>query len=68
MEATLQEGKLGYSVAEAAKMIGCGPTKFWEEVRAGNIKSRRLGRKVIILASDLYDYINALPEREVVGG
>jgi excisionase family DNA binding protein len=53
---------MAYTVNQALAEANCGRTKFYEEVNAGRIKTRRLGRRVLILADDLKAWLESLPE------
>ena len=50
-----------YTRTEACRAIGIGPTKFWELERAGQIKARRIGAKIVVLRSDLIAFLEGLP-------
>ena len=53
--------KLSYSINDACDEINCGRTKIYQEIAAGKIKVRKLGKRSIILADDLQAYLNSLP-------
>lgn len=54
---------LAYTIKGALERVPfCGRTKFYEEVNAGRIKTKRLGRRVLILAEDLKAWLESLPE------
>jgi excisionase family DNA binding protein len=42
-----------FNIADAARYIGLGPTKFRELLRAGTIGCRRAGRRVIVARAEL---------------
>jgi excisionase family DNA binding protein len=52
---------LTYSVADAAKASGIGRTVLYEEIKAGRLQARKLGRRTLILAEDLQRWLAALP-------
>ncbi|MBY0613383.1 MAG: helix-turn-helix domain-containing protein [Beijerinckiaceae bacterium] len=52
---------MAYSPAEAAKTIGIGRTKLYALISEGHFSPRRIGRRRIILASDLETYLARLP-------
>lgn len=56
--------RLAYSVSEAAFILGIGRSFLYEELRQGRIKSIRRGRRRLILAAALTEY---LEEREKGG-
>ena len=41
---------------------GIGRTKFYEEVKAGRIKLRKIGTKSVVTMPDALAWLNALPE------
>lgn len=52
---------LGHSIPEAARISGASRTKLYEEMAAGRLKARKLGRRTIILTSDLAAWLASLP-------
>lgn len=52
---------LAYTVKEACRVAGCGTTKLYEAISNGDITPRKLGRRTLILASDLRRWLEALP-------
>jgi excisionase family DNA binding protein len=58
--------RLAYSINEACAAIGIGRTKFYEEIQAGRLKARKVGRRTIVLPPDLEAYAESLPEMEAV--
>lgn len=64
MIATEQEAALrvlAVSVPTAAEMTGVSEPTIWRSIRSGDLKSRRLGTRRLILVSDLEDYLKGLP-------
>ena len=53
---------MAYTVNQALAIANCGRTKFYAEINAGRIKTKRLGRRVLILAEDLKAWLEDLPE------
>ena len=58
--------KAAYTIEEAMAQIGIGRTKLYAEINNGKIEIRKIGRKSIILASELQRYLNDLPAAKVV--
>lgn len=54
--------KHAYTVNETIKEIGIGRSKLYAEIKDGKITPRKIGKKTIFLASDIEDYLNALPK------
>jgi hypothetical protein len=57
------DDQLAYSPDGAAKKTGNGRTVIFEEIRSGRLKARKLGRRTVILHSDLTDWLKSLPLR-----
>lgn len=53
--------RMGHSPAEAALMIGCGRTKLFELIKAGALRSRKLGRLTIVEAESIHEFFQRLP-------
>lgn len=49
--------------ATAARYVGIGKTMLFEEIKAGRIPSRKIGRRTLILRSDLDAWLTAIPAR-----
>jgi len=52
---------MAYSVSDVIKMIGIGRTKFYQLVSAGEIRTRKVGNRTIVLAADLDAWVSTLP-------
>jgi hypothetical protein len=46
----------------ASEAVDVGPTKLREEIAAKRLRARKLGRKTIITAVDLEDWVARLPD------
>lgn len=55
------DNKLAYSEPAAAKLADIGRTKLREEIRSGRLTARRVGKRVIITATDLQTWLDSLP-------
>ncbi len=54
--------KLAYSIRELAAAGGGSRTKIYEAIAAGKLKARKRGRSTVILAADLAQYLESLPD------
>jgi excisionase family DNA binding protein len=45
--------KIGYSIPEAVQASSVGRSSIYEEIRAGNLRATKIGRRTVILADDL---------------
>lgn len=55
--------RVAYGLAEAATAIGIGVTAFREIVDRREIKTFRVGRRVLVRKTDLQAYVDKLCER-----
>lgn len=53
--------QLAYSELAAAKLADIGRTKLREEIKSGRLKARKVGKRVIITATDLKSWLDRLP-------
>jgi hypothetical protein len=53
--------KRAYTRLEFCDAHGIGQTKFYEEVKEGRLKVRKVGRKSIVLRDDAEDWLQQLP-------
>jgi excisionase family DNA binding protein len=67
MDAKPTTQPLAYSVAEATRAIGIGRSLFYLELAAGRVKAKRLGRRVLIEATELERYLASLPDARSLG-
>jgi excisionase family DNA binding protein len=50
-----------YSIPEVMARVGVGRDKLYCLIREGKLPARKLGRKTLILASDLERFLESLP-------
>jgi hypothetical protein len=53
---------LAYRISGLARVLDCSPHAARRMVERGLIPSRRLGRRVIVLADELEAYLKSLPQ------
>jgi excisionase family DNA binding protein len=53
--------KLAFSVDEAAARSDHGRDAIYDAIRNGRLKAKKVGRRTIITADDLRQYLNSLP-------
>jgi excisionase family DNA binding protein len=51
-----------YSVPQVMAKVGIGRDKLYCLIRQGKLPARKLGRKTLILASDLEAFLESLPK------
>ena len=54
--------KKAYSVSEAAKQFDASIPFVRKEIRSGNLRAKKIGRKVVILDFDLQSYLESQPD------
>ena len=57
--------KLTFSVHEAAAALGISRTKAYEAIRAGQLQSIRLGRRVLIPSHALSEFLGRGPKESI---
>ena len=55
-------GKLAFSIAEATEAGGGSRTMLYEAINVGTLKAKKRGRSTVILAVDLVQYLESLPD------
>ena len=50
-----------YNIPEVMARVGVGRDKLYRLIREGKLPARKLGRKTLILRSDLEAFLEALP-------
>jgi excisionase family DNA binding protein len=48
------------SIQEAKTILGVGTTKFYQLLNSGDLHARKIGKRTIILRSDLDDFLSNL--------
>jgi hypothetical protein len=56
---------VGYSIQDLVRLARVGRTMVFAEIKVGNLKARKIGRRTIILDEDLRRWLASLPTREV---
>lgn len=46
---------------QSARVAGCGRTKIYEAIKTGELRAKKLGRRTIVLDSDLRNWLASLP-------
>ncbi len=58
---------LAYDIKSFSRISGSGRSKIYEEIAAGRLVVRKVGRKTIILHEDAIAWLKALPVRSPSG-
>ena len=54
--------KMAYTIKEVVEGGGGSRTVVYEAIKSGKLKARKRGRSTIILAPDLAEYLQSLPD------
>jgi excisionase family DNA binding protein len=55
------DNRKSFTIPEVIRDTGTSRTTIYEEIKAGRLKARKLGRRTLILADDLQNWLAALP-------
>jgi hypothetical protein len=55
---------LAYSIPDAVAASGLGRTRLYSAIKTGDLRTRKFGRRTIILVDDLKSFLEALPTSE----
>lgn len=61
-DATVGQRRLAYSVNEAAAIAGLSRSWLYGEITAGRLRTRKAGRRRLVLHTDLVSFLDGLPE------
>jgi hypothetical protein len=54
--------QLAYSIEETARITSVGRTGLYAEIKAGRLKARKAGRRTVLLADDIRQWLVSLPQ------
>ncbi len=52
--------KLAYSIDELTHLIGIGKSYIYEEIKSGNLKKVKIGKRSLFLAEDVDGYLKRM--------
>ena len=55
------DNPIGLSIAAAVKASGIGRSTLYEAIADGHLPAKKLGRRTIVLQTDLRDWLERLP-------
>jgi excisionase family DNA binding protein len=58
-----ESGSVAHRVKEVAQLARVGRTLIYDEIKNGKLVARKVGRRTVILRSDLEAWLNTLPTR-----
>lgn len=56
-----EQVKLAYTIPELVRDTGAGRSKIYEEIAAGRLKVRKLGKRTLVLHGDAAAWLQSLP-------
>ena len=56
------------TIPQCCRMAALGRTKLYELIASGEIPVRKVGKKTLVVASDLRTWVERLPALEIKGG
>ncbi|WP_439359927.1 helix-turn-helix domain-containing protein [Bradyrhizobium sp. DASA03007] len=56
--------KLAYSIVEACDLLSIGRTTLYQLIKAGDLQTRKVGRRTLIPAKSLDTFIGAVEQRD----
>jgi excisionase family DNA binding protein len=56
--------QLLYTITQCCRMAAIGRTKFYELIGSGEIPVRKIGKKTLVAAADLHNWVERLPAVE----
>jgi excisionase family DNA binding protein len=57
----IESGPVAHRVKEVAQLARVGRTLIYDEIKHGRLVARKVGRRTVILRSDLEAWLNTLP-------
>jgi excisionase family DNA binding protein len=57
----LNESQVALSISEACKLTSIGRTSIYAAIKVGQLTARKVGRRTVVLRTDLETWLNAQP-------
>jgi excisionase family DNA binding protein len=56
--------QLLYTISDCCRLTAIGRTKLYELIGSGDLPTRKIGKRTVVAAADLQDWIDRLPRAE----
>jgi excisionase family DNA binding protein len=53
-----------HTISETSRISGASRTTIYQQISAGRLKAKKIGRRTIILSTDLSEWLASLPAKE----
>lgn len=60
-ERRAEQRRLSYTIDQLVQNTGAGRSKIYQEIAAGRLKVRKLGKRTIVLHGDAESWLQSLP-------
>lgn len=54
--------KKGYTITEVVEITGLGRTAIYDAIKGKRLRAKKWGRRTIVLAEDLAEFLKGLPD------
>jgi excisionase family DNA binding protein len=54
--------RFAYSIEETARITSVGRTAVYEEIKAGRLRACKVGRRTVVIADDIRQWLASLPQ------
>jgi hypothetical protein len=61
--ANREKPKLAFGIDDLEEASGFGRSTIYEQIKAGNLRARKLGRRTFVMADDAKAWLQGLPEK-----
>jgi hypothetical protein len=62
-QASVRKEKLAFGIDDLEEASGFGRSTIYEQIKAGNLRARKLGRRTFVMADDAKAWLESLPQK-----
>ncbi|MBZ3693226.1 helix-turn-helix domain-containing protein [Phyllobacterium calauticae] len=59
--------KIAFTIDDFCDAYGIGRSYAYQQIKSGNIRTKKAGKRTLILRTDADDWLNALPDGQEIG-